>query len=118
MVADFVTHFSWSQFAIIALIYTLAPILSAARWGKIRDINELMLAVKTSPISAIRVHLVFVGLLLAIFWIPAHYDSVVPDWLKRSPWSGLTVLDLVILALLIVMVVTEEKLIRSNSDVQ
>ena len=116
MVVDFVTHFSWSQFAIIALIYTLAPVLSAARWGGYRDINELILAVKASPISAIRVHLVFVGLLLAIFWIPAHYYSVLPDWLKQSLWSGLKVLDLVILALLIVMVVTEEKLIKSNSD--
>jgi len=115
MVLDFLAHFSWGQFAMVALLYTLAPILSSARWGRYRDINQLMLAVKASPLSAIGIHLVFVCLLLAIFWFPAHYLSRLPDWLKQSIGSGLTMLDVVILVLFIVMVVTEEKLIRSSS---
>lgn len=116
MTQDFLAHFSWTQFAFIALLYTLAPVLSSARWGRYRDINELMLAVKASPISACGIHLVFLGLLLAIFWIPAHHYSALPDWLKRASSLGPSVLDLAILVLFIVMVATEDRLIRSNSN--
>ena len=116
MTQDFVSQFSWNQFLFIALIYTLAPILSSARWGKSRDIHELLVAVKASPFSAIGIHLVFLGLLLAILWVPAHHYSTLPDWLKRPSSFGPTMLDLMILVFFIVMVATEEKIIRSTSD--
>jgi hypothetical protein len=116
MTQDFVAHFSWDQFLFIALIYTLAPILSSARWGKYRDVHELLVAGKASPFSAIGIHLVFLGLLLSIFWVPGHHYSSLPDWLKRASSLGPTMIDLTILVFLIVMIATEEKLIRSTSD--
>ena len=116
MTQDFVSQFSWNQFLSIALIYTLAPILSSARWGKSRDIHELLVAVKASPFSALGIHLVFLGLLLATFWVPAHHYSSRPGWLKRPISSGVTALDLIVLALFIGMVATEEKFIKSTSN--
>src|SRR5215469_6063954 len=106
MFQDFLAHFSWNQFALIALLYTLAPILSSARWGRYREINQLMLAVKSSPISAFGIHLVFLGLLLAMFWLPAHHYLALPDWLKRPSPLRLSGLDLVILVAFILMVAT------------
>jgi len=112
---DLVAHFSWNQFAFIALIYTLAPILSSLRWGRYRDMRELMLAVKASPFSAIGIHLAFLSLLLAIFWIPAHHYSALSDRLTRTSSSGTSMLDLVILVILILMVAAEDRLIRSTT---
>ena len=116
MAPDFLAHFSRDQFACIAFVYTLAPFLSSARYGRFSEVQELVAAIKSSPVSAITTHSVFLSLLLAVFWIPARFHSVLPDWLIQPIFLGIPALDLVVLAIVIAMIVTEDKLIRSNRD--
>lgn len=102
-------HFSWGIFGLLATLYTLAPVLSSARYGDIEGLNRLVAKVTLAPRAYISIHVVFLAVLFAVFWGSTRFYHSLPPWMKVESVRRLSLLDVGVCVVFILLVAIEER---------
>jgi hypothetical protein len=108
--------FSWGVLLFVSCIYTLAPFLSAARWGRIQEINRMVTKLSSSPKSAIQIDLFFLAFLLMLFSWTMYSYAALPDWLRSRHGLKISALDLVGLVTMIFLQFVEQRIIFGSTN--
>lgn len=117
MNTDLFAHFSLSEFALVAILYTLVPFLSGARYSNLRPALNLIAKLKADPKLVLGIHVGFLCLLFGALWQSAQIYSSLPIWMTNQNSKRVSVFDLAVVIVVILMAVVEERLILKRSNV-
>jgi hypothetical protein len=110
-------HFSLAMYVVLAVFYTLLPILGGAKYGNLRPLYRIIGRLKSNPGSTLAVHLGALVVLITLILLSTRFYGALPRWLKlKMHTSGLSVLDAALIMIGLLLQGLESRWIANQSQ--